>query len=54
MLGPYASLIPVALDATESHDVYKMLRAEPAICANGSLEVSGDVLSFYETGTLSI
>ena len=55
MLGHYASLLlPVAVDATEGHKVYKMLRTEPAIYANGSLEVSVDVLSFYETGTLSI
>ncbi len=57
LLDHYASLLPGALDAldaTERHKVYKMLRVEAAICANGSLEVSGDVLNVCKIETSSI
>jgi DNA invertase Pin-like site-specific DNA recombinase len=42
-----------ALDAPERHRVYKMLRVEAAIGADGSLEVGGDVMSVCEIEALS-
>jgi predicted nucleic acid-binding Zn-ribbon protein len=56
LLEDYAGLVPVALDALdapERHRVYKMLRVEAAIAADGSLEVSGDVMSVCEMEALS-
>jgi hypothetical protein len=56
-LEDYASLLPEvpdALDAPECHRVYKMLRVEAAIGADGSLGVSGDVMSVCEMETLSV
>jgi site-specific DNA recombinase len=52
----YAGMLPDALDALDTpkrHRVYKMLRVEAAIDGDGSLEVSGDVMSVCEMETLS-
>jgi hypothetical protein len=49
--------MPEALDdleADERHRVYKMLRVEAAIAPDGSLEVSGDVISVCEMEPLSL
>ena len=57
LLEHYAGLLPEdldGLDAAERHRVYKMLRVEAAISSDGSLEVSGDVLSVCEMEILSI
>jgi hypothetical protein len=43
-----------ALDSAERYRVYKMLRVEAVIDADGSLEVSGDVMSACEMETSSI
>jgi hypothetical protein len=54
LLGHYAGMVPEALDnldAPERHRVYKMLRIEATSSADGSLEVSGDVLSVCELET---
>ena len=56
LLEDYARLLPKALDgldAPERHRVYKMLRVEAAIATDGTLEVSGDVMSVCEMETLS-
>ena len=56
LLDNYAGMLPGvldALDAPERHRVYKMLRVEAVVAANGSLEVSGDVMSFCEMETSS-
>ena len=53
----YAGMLPGALDALdapERHRVYKMLRVEASIDADGSLEVSGDVMSVCEIETSSL
>jgi site-specific DNA recombinase len=57
LLEHYASLVPEALDnldATERQQVYRMLRVEAAISPDGSLEVSGDVISVCEMELLSL
>jgi hypothetical protein len=57
LLADYANLMPEALDgleADERHRVYKMLRVEAAIAPDGSLEVSGDVISVCEMEPLSL
>ena len=56
LLDNYAGMLPDALDALDTpkrHRVYKMLRVEAAIDGDGSLEVSGDVMSVCEMETLS-
>ena len=56
LLDNYAGMLPNALDVLdtpERHRVYKMLRVVAAIGADGSLEVSGDVMSVCEIETLS-
>jgi site-specific DNA recombinase len=56
LLERYAGLVPDAVDALDSaerHRVYKMLRVEGVVSADGSLEVSGDVMSVCEMETLS-
>jgi hypothetical protein len=56
LLEDYATLVPEELegqDAPGRHRVYKMLRVEAAIGADGSLEVSGDLMSVCEMETLS-
>jgi hypothetical protein len=42
------------LDAAERQRVYGMLRVEAAIAPDGSLEVSGDVISVCEMEPLSL
>jgi hypothetical protein len=57
LLEDYASLVPDALDeldATERHHVYRMLRVEAQVAPDGSLEVSGDVISVCEMEPLSL
>ena len=57
LLEDYASLMPEALnglDAAERHRVYKMLRVEARVVPDGSLEVSGDVISVCEMEPLSL
>jgi hypothetical protein len=41
-------------DATERHRVYGMLRVEAQVAPDGSLEVSGDVISVCEMEPLSL
>jgi hypothetical protein len=56
LLDDYAGMLPEAidgLDAPERHRVYKMLRVAAVVAANGSLEVSGDVMSVCEMETSS-
>jgi chromosome segregation ATPase len=56
LLERYAGLLPDAIDALDSaerHRVDKMLRVEALIAADGSLEVSGDVMSVCEMETSS-
>jgi hypothetical protein len=56
LLDNYAGMLPDALDALDTpkrHRVYKMLRVAAAIDGDGSLEVSGDVMSVCEMETLS-
>jgi site-specific DNA recombinase len=56
LLDDYAGMLPEALDALdapERHRVYKMLRVDALIAADGSLEVSGDVMSVCEMETSS-
>jgi hypothetical protein len=56
LLDDYAGMLPDAidgLDVPERHRVYKMLRVEAVVAANGSLEVSGDVMSVCEMETSS-
>ncbi len=56
LLDDYAGMLPEAidgLDAPERHRVYKMLRVEAAVSTDGSLEVSGDVMSVCEMETSS-
>jgi hypothetical protein len=51
LLASYADLVPNALDgldAAERHRVYGLLRVEALVAADGSLEVSGDVISVRE------
>ncbi len=56
LLDDYAGMLPEALDALdapERHQVYKMLRIEALIASDGSLVVSGYVMSVCEMETLS-
>ncbi len=49
MLGAYAGLVPEAIDALRSeerHRVYRMISMKAHIGADGSLELSGDVICF--------
>jgi DNA repair ATPase RecN len=55
LLEDYASLVPGALDeldAAERQLVYGMLRVEAVVAPDGSLEVSGNVISVCEMETL--
>jgi len=57
LLEDYASLVPEALDelnAAERSRVYAMLRVEARVAPEGSLEVSGDVISVCEMEPLSL
>ena len=57
LLEDYASLVPEALDelnAAERGRVYAMLRVEARVAPEGSLEVSGDVISVCEMEPLSL
>ena len=45
----YAGLMPEAIDApgsVERNHVYKMIRLEVHLASDGSLEISGDAMSF--------
>jgi hypothetical protein len=42
------------LDAAERQRVYGMLRVEAAVAPEGSLEISGDVISVCEMELLSL
>jgi hypothetical protein len=49
LLEHYAGLLPEAIDALEPgerHQVYRMIRLEAHVAPDGSLEISGDVVSF--------
>ena len=53
LLEAYAGLAPEAigaLEADERHRVYQMLRMKAHVGADGSLEPSGDVMSFSSLG----
>jgi hypothetical protein len=57
LLDAYVSLMPDALDeldAAERQRVYNMLRVEAQVAPDGSLEVSGDVISVCEMELLSL
>jgi hypothetical protein len=57
LLAHYADLVPDALDgldAAEHHRVYGLLGVEALVAADGSLEVSGDVISVCEMELLPI
>ncbi len=57
LLADYADRVPDAsdgLDAAERHRVYRLLRVEALVAADGSLEVSGDVISVCEMEISSI
>ncbi len=56
LLETYAGLMPEALDELrpdERHRVYRMISMKAHIGADGSLELSGDVMSFSNLGILS-
>jgi hypothetical protein len=42
------------LDATERQHIYRMLRVEAQVAPDGSLQVSGDVISVCEMELLSL
>jgi site-specific DNA recombinase len=49
LLENYAGLLPEAIDTLEPderHQVYRMIRLEAHVALDGSLEISGDVVSF--------
>jgi site-specific DNA recombinase len=49
LLENYAGLLPEAIDALEPDErqhVYRMIRLEAHVASDGSLEISGDVVSF--------
>ena len=49
LLENYAGLLPEAIDALgseERHRVYRMIGMEAHLAADGSLEISGDVMNF--------
>ena len=57
LLANYAGLIPEALDglgAAERHREYRILRVEAAISPDGSLEITGDVISVCGMEPLSL
>ena len=57
LLEDYAGLVPEALDelnAAERSRVYGMLGVEARLAPEGSLEVSGDVISVCEMEPLSL
>ena len=57
LLADYADRVPDALDgldAAERQRVYGLLRVEALVAADGSLEVSGDVISVCEMEISSI
>ena len=50
LLESYAGVMPEAIDALgsdERHRVYKMIGLEVRLAPDGSLELSGDVINFY-------
>jgi hypothetical protein len=49
LVETYAGLLPEAIDALgseERHRVYRMIGMEAHLAADGSLEISGDVMNF--------
>lgn len=53
LLEAYAGLVPEAIDALESderHWAYRMMRMKAYLGADGSLELSGNVISFSGLG----
>ena len=56
LLETYAGLVPEAIDELrpdERHRVYRMISIKAHMGADGSLKLSGDVMSFYNLGILS-
>jgi DNA repair exonuclease SbcCD ATPase subunit len=56
LLEAYADAVPEAVDALaseERHRVYRMIGMKARIAIDGSLELSGDVMSFSNLGILS-
>ncbi len=57
MLESYAGLMPEAIDTLESeerHRVYRMIGMKAYLEADGSFELSGEVVSFTKLKTSSI
>lgn len=56
LLETYAELVPEAIDALGPEDrrrAYRMIGLEARLALDGSLEISGDVMSFRELGISS-
>jgi hypothetical protein len=56
LLESYADLIPEAIDALGSDErrrAYRMIGLEVHLAPDGSLEISGDVMSFSKLGISS-
>jgi hypothetical protein len=56
LLENYAGLLPEAIDALGSEErrrVYRMIGMEAHLAADGSLEISGDVMNFSKLEILS-
>jgi hypothetical protein len=52
-LETYAELVPEAIDALGAEDrrrAYRMIGLEARLAPKGSLEISGDVMSFSKVG----
>lgn len=56
LLESYAGLLPEAVDTLASEEryrVYRMIGLEAHLASDGSLEISGDVISFPKVGILA-
>ena len=57
LLESYSGLMPEAIDtlgSEERHRVYRMIRMKSYLEANGSLQLSGDVMNFPSSEILSV
>src|SRR5215203_2602527 len=57
LLESYSGLMPEAIDtlgSEERHRVYRMIRMKVYLEANGSLQLSGDVMNFPSSEILSV
>jgi hypothetical protein len=56
LLESYAGVLPEAIDALKSEErqrVYRMIGMEARLAPDGSVELSGDVMSFSKVGISS-